>query len=110
MHRLLANSRQMSTLEHEKASMIYFDFDMSKSTNTVVYFDWKTVIYIYLRKMSHTIYAANGKVTVTFSWRMCYNRYQNRNKSWKPECVLNFNMDWRILVNFIPRLWLGIKY
>ena len=28
-------------------SMNYFDSDMSKSTNTVVYFDWKTVIYIY---------------------------------------------------------------
>jgi hypothetical protein len=27
--------------------MIYFDSDMSKSTNTVVCFDWKTVIYIY---------------------------------------------------------------
>jgi hypothetical protein len=27
--------------------MIYFDSDMFKSTNTVVYFDWKTVIYIY---------------------------------------------------------------
>jgi hypothetical protein len=27
--------------------MIYFDSDMSKSTNTVVFFDWKTVIYIY---------------------------------------------------------------
>ena len=26
----------------------YFDSDMSKSTNTVVYFDWKTVIYIYV--------------------------------------------------------------
>jgi hypothetical protein len=26
----------------------YFDFDMSKSTNTVVYFDWKIVIYIYV--------------------------------------------------------------
>jgi hypothetical protein len=25
------------------ASMIYFDSDMSKSTNTVVNFDWKTV-------------------------------------------------------------------
>jgi len=25
----------------------YFDSDMSKSTNTVVYFDWMTVIYIY---------------------------------------------------------------
>ena len=24
-----------------------------------------------------------------------------RNKSWKPECVLSFNMDWRILV-FYP--------
>jgi len=28
--------------------MIYFDSDMSKSTNTVVYFDWKAVIYIYV--------------------------------------------------------------
>ena len=28
--------------------MIYFDSDMSKSTNTVVYSDWKTVIYIYV--------------------------------------------------------------
>ena len=23
-----------------------------------------------------------------------------RNKSWKPECVLSFNMDWRILVSY----------
>ena len=23
---------------------------------------------------------------------------QLRNKSWKPECVESFNMDWRILV------------
>ena len=30
------------------ASMIYFDSDMSKSTNTVVCFEWKTVIYIYV--------------------------------------------------------------
>ena len=30
------------------AFMNYFDSDMSKSTNTVVYFDWKTVIYIYV--------------------------------------------------------------
>ena len=37
----------------------FFDSDMSKSTNTVLYFDWKTVIYINLRlrKMLHTIYA-----------------------------------------------------
>jgi hypothetical protein len=24
--------------------------------------------------------------------------------------VFNFNMGWRILVNFIPCLWLGMKY
>ena len=36
------------------ASMIYFDSDMSKSTNTVVYFDWKTVIYIYVCRKSRT--------------------------------------------------------
>jgi len=28
--------------------MNYFDSDMSNSTNTVVYFDWKTLIYIYV--------------------------------------------------------------
>ena len=28
--------------------MIYFDSDISKSTNTVAYFDWKTVTYIYV--------------------------------------------------------------
>jgi ArsR family metal-binding transcriptional regulator len=33
---------------HILASMNYFDSNMSKSTNTVVYFDWKTVIYIYV--------------------------------------------------------------
>jgi len=27
--------------------MNYFDSDMHNSTNTVAYFDWKTVIYIY---------------------------------------------------------------
>ena len=31
-----------------EASMNYFDSDMSKSTNTVVYFKWKKVIYIYV--------------------------------------------------------------
>ena len=30
-----------------EASMNYFGYDMSKSINTVVYFDWKTVDYIY---------------------------------------------------------------
>jgi hypothetical protein len=37
----------MWTAKMKIPSMIYFDSDMSKSTNTVVYFDWKTAIYIY---------------------------------------------------------------
>ena len=68
--------------------MIYFDSDMSKSTNTVVYFDWKTVIHTYAcGKIAHnlcnsnntapsigiirvTIYAANGNVSHIHR-RMC---------------------------------------
>ena len=34
-------------LKHILASRIYFHSDMSKSTNTVVYFNWKTVIYLH---------------------------------------------------------------
>ena len=52
------------------ASMIYSDMS-NKSTNMVVYFDWKTVIYIYVcGKCRHTIYAANGKVSHIHR-RMC---------------------------------------
>jgi hypothetical protein len=39
--------------------MNYFDSDMSNSTNTVVCFDGKDgILYLRLRTMSHTIYAA----------------------------------------------------
>jgi hypothetical protein len=40
----------------------------------------------------------------------CHLNTYLRNKSRKPECVLSLNMGWRILVNFIPRPWLGIKF
>ena len=35
--------------------------------------------------------------------------YQNRNNSWKPECVLSFNMGWRILIIFIRQPMLKLK-
>jgi hypothetical protein len=44
---LLISSNPCINSKHIPASMNYFDSDMSKSTNAVVYFDWKTVIYIY---------------------------------------------------------------
>ena len=37
--------------------MNYFDSDMPKSTNTVVYFDWKTAIYIYVCGQCRTQFA-----------------------------------------------------
>jgi hypothetical protein len=47
--------------------MIYFDSDMSKSTNTVVYFDWKTVIYIYACGKCRTQFMLPMEKSVTFT-------------------------------------------
>ena len=47
--------------------MIYFDSDMSKSTNTVVYFDWKTVIYIYVCGKYRTQFKLPMEKSVTFT-------------------------------------------
>ena len=47
--------------------MIYFDSDMSKSTNTVVYFDWKTVIYIYVCGKCCTQFMLPMEKSVAFS-------------------------------------------
>jgi hypothetical protein len=54
------------------ASMIYFDSDMSKSTNTVVYFDWKTAIYIYVCGKCRTQFMLPIEKSVTFT-RACAN-------------------------------------
>jgi hypothetical protein len=42
------------------ASINYFDPDMSKSTNTVVYFDWKTGIFIYICGICRTQFKVIG--------------------------------------------------
>jgi DNA-directed RNA polymerase subunit RPC12/RpoP len=47
--------------------MIYFDSDMSKSINTVVYFDWKTVIYIYVCIKCRTQFMLLMEKSVTFT-------------------------------------------
>ena len=44
--RILVFYPEPENSKHILASIIYFDSDISKSTNMVVYFDWKTVIYI----------------------------------------------------------------
>ena len=47
--------------------MVYFDSDMSKSTNTVVYFDWKTVIYIYVCGKCRTQFMLPMEKSVIFT-------------------------------------------
>ena len=48
--------------------MIYFDSDMSKSTNTVVYFDWKMVIYIYVCVKCRTQFMPPMEESVTYMY------------------------------------------
>ena len=49
--------------------MNYFDSDMSNSTNTVVCHDGKDgILYLRLRTMSHTIYAAKFEQTITHQY------------------------------------------
>jgi hypothetical protein len=47
--------------------MIYVDSDMSRITNTVVYFDWKTVIYIYVCGKCHTPFMLPMEKSLTFT-------------------------------------------
>ena len=47
--------------------MIYFDSDMSKSTNTVIYFDWKTVIYIHVCERCRKQFMLPMEKSVTFT-------------------------------------------
>ena len=47
--------------------MIDFDSDMSKSTNRVVYFDWKTVIYSYVCGKCRTQFMLPMEKSVTFN-------------------------------------------
>ena len=45
----------------------YFASDKSKSTNTVVYFDWKMVIYIYVCGKCRTQFMLPMEKSVTFT-------------------------------------------
>jgi hypothetical protein len=50
-----------------KTSMIYIDSDMSKRTNTVVCFNWKTVIFIYVCGKCRTQFMLPIEKSVTFT-------------------------------------------
>ena len=55
------------------ASMNYFDSAMSKSTNTVVYFDWKMGIYIYacgICRTQFTVFDFSGGPVSHGQWKL----------------------------------------
>jgi hypothetical protein len=68
-HQFLSNviALKYNLYVYEASSMIYFDSDMSKSTNAVVYFDWKTVIYIYACGKCRTQFMLPMEKSVTFT-------------------------------------------
>ena len=66
--------------------------------------------FLYPRKCNFFLKPRGFQWIHSIYLRFIHSHLQLRNLSWKPECVLSFNMDWWILVNFIPRFWLGIKY
>ena len=96
-----------------------------------VYLHWVTEFTVWYIIFIHTLYMlcnlerTGVKLIIYFGyyfqtlWFSCSQRFKNyfafkylalsipdegylRNKSWKPECVGSFNMDWRILV-FYPK-------
>jgi hypothetical protein len=67
IHQSMLKLKTQISKKHILASMIYFDSDMSKSTNTVVYYDWKTVIYIYICGECRTQFMVPIEKSVTFT-------------------------------------------
>ena len=64
---LIIRQPMLKLKKHILASMIYFDYDISKSTKSVVYFDWKTIIYIYVCGICRTQFMLPMEKSVTFT-------------------------------------------
>jgi hypothetical protein len=93
--------------------MIYFDSDMSKSTNAVVYFDWKAVIHIYACGKCRTQFMLPMEKSVTFPGA-CANEIIPNGKlarlltKWKKEVMLEwYRYNDKITLNIIKEV--GIK-
>ena len=70
--------------------MIYFDSDMSKSTNTVVFFDWKTVIYIFFCGKCSTQFMLPLEKSVTFTGTCANEIKPSMSTKRKKEVMLEF--------------------
>jgi hypothetical protein len=72
--------------------------------------DW---LFHWQHKLCATFSASvniNYRLPIKVFYHICTLRHIRIEINHGSQNVLSFNMDWRILVNFIPRFWFGIKY
>ena len=84
--------------------MIYFDSDISKSINTVVYFDWKMVIYIYVCGKCPTQFMLPMEKSVTFTGTCSNEIIPSINHSFvykAKEYGIKFSSDFRQVNGFL---------
>jgi hypothetical protein len=64
--------------------------------------DWNNK-YSYSYSYSYSVNVdINNRLPIKIYYRICtLKTYQNRNNSWKTECVLSFNVGWRIIVFYL---------
>jgi hypothetical protein len=70
-----------------------------------VHVDELSSVRIWQHKLCATLSAnvnINYRLPIKVYYHICIVRHQNRNKSWKPECVLSFDVGWRIISKFYP--------
>jgi len=79
-----------------------------------VYVDELSSARISQHKLCATLSAnvnINYRLLIKVYYLICTVRHnQNRNNSWKTECVLSFNMGWQVISKFDLSLQLVIKY
>ena len=78
---------------------------MSKNTNTVVYFDWKTVMYIYVCEKCHTQFMLPMEKSVTFTGAYANEIIPLKNRSFV--CKAKEGRHVRIVVNRLLHLYLA---
>jgi hypothetical protein len=82
--------------------MIYFDSEMYKSTNTVVYFDWKTVIYIYACGKCQTQFMLPMEMLVKFTGACANEIIPSINRSFVYKAKEGIILEFIFYAKFMP--------
>jgi hypothetical protein len=82
--------------------MIYFDSEMSKSTNTLVYFDWKTVIYIYVCGKCQTQFMLPMEMLVKFTGACANEIIPSINRSFVYKAKEGLILEFIFNAKFMP--------